>query len=607
MGEEVSTSADESSDAADASRVLGDGGRDPEDDGRNTDGVDWSAVDADREWWKESVVYQIYPRSFFDADGDGVGDLRGVEEKLDYLVALGVDVVWLNPVYDSPNADNGYDIRDYRAIMDEFGTMDDYDRLLEGFHDRDIRLIMDLVVNHTSDEHEWFRRSRESTDGDYRDFYIWREGRGDGPGGKGEPPNNWESAFGGSAWTYDERTEAYYLHLFDEKQPDLNWDNPEVRARVYDMMEWWLDRGIDGFRMDVIDLISKAEGLPDGDPDSGWTGAEHFMTGPRAHEFVAEMYEEVLEGRDVMTVGEMPGATVEEARQYLVPDGDGLDMIFHFEHVSLDHGESGDRWSVGDLDLAEFKQVVAKWQTGLYGEGWNSVYLGNHDWPRMVSRFGDDGLYRIESAKLLATLLFTLRGTPYVYQGDEIGMTNFPFERESQVRDVSARNFVERKREQGWEMDDILEVVSHRGRDNARTPMQWSDGEHAGFTEGEPWMPVNPNYDAVNVAEATAREDSIWHYYRELIEFRQSTPVAVYGDFELLLPDDPDVFAYLRTLADDRLLTVLNLSEGTPTFTLPESVSYDDADCVLHNYAVDAEAPRSFELRPWEARVYELE
>ncbi|MFC4450041.1 glycoside hydrolase family 13 protein [Halorussus aquaticus] len=567
----------------------------------------WDAVDADREWWREAVVYQIYPRSFFDSDGDGVGDLPGVEAKLEYLDALGVDVVWLNPVYDSPNADNGYDIRDYRAIMDEFGTMDDFDRLLAGLHDRDIRLIMDLVVNHTSDEHEWFRRSRESKDSEFRDFYIWRDGRGDGPGGKGEPPNNWESAFGGSAWTYDERTEQYYLHLFDEKQPDLNWENPEVRERIYDMMTWWLDEGIDGFRMDVIDLISKADGLPDGDPDSGWTGAKHFMTGPNAHDYVAEMYEEVLAGRDVMTVGEMPGATVEEAQRYLLPDGDGLDMIFHFEHVSLDYGESGDRWTVGEFPLVEFKQVMTKWQEGLHGEGWNSVYLGNHDWPRMVSRFGDDGLYRIESAKMLATMLFTLRGTPYVYQGDEIGMTNFPFERESQIRDVSAKNFVERKREQGMAMEDILELVSHRGRDNARTPMQWSGDEHAGFTDGEPWMPVNPNYDAVNVADATAREDSIWNYYRELIRFRESTPVAIYGDYELLLPDDPDVYAYLRTLGDDRLLAVLNFSEATPTFSLPQSVEYEDAECVLHNYAVDAEGPRSFEMRPYEARVYELD
>nr|WP_135851169.1 alpha-glucosidase [Halorussus salinus] len=560
-----------------------------------------------REWWKEAVVYQIYPRSFFDSDGDGVGDLRGVEAKLDYLDALGVDVVWLNPVYDSPNADNGYDIRDYRDIMDEFGTMDDFDRVLEGLHDRDIRLIMDLVVNHTSDEHEWFRQSRESRDSEFRDFYIWRDGRGDGPGGKGRPPNNWESAFGGSAWSYDDETEQYYLHLFDEKQPDLNWENPEVRERVYEMMRWWLDKGIDGFRMDVIDLVSKAEGLPDGDPDSGWTGAEHFMTGPRAHEFISEMYDEVLSGRDVMTVGEMPGATVEQAQQYLGPDGDGLNMVFHFEHVTLDYGESGDRWTVGEFPLPEFKQVLTKWQNGLQGEGWNSAYLGNHDWPRIVSRFGDDGLYRIESAKMLATMLFTLRGTPYVYQGDEIGMTNFPFERESQVQDVSAQNFVNRKKQEGWPMDEILEVVSYRSRDNARTPIQWSDEENAGFTEGEPWIPVNPNHDAVNVADATARADSIWNYYRELIEYRKSTPVAVYGDYELLLPDDPDIYAYLRTLGDERLLAVLNFGDGTPTFSLPRSVQYDDAECVLHNYAVDAEGPRSFELRPYEARVYELE
>ncbi|WP_115865269.1 glycoside hydrolase family 13 protein [Halorussus litoreus] len=573
----------------------------------STETADSTGIGPKREWWKEAVVYQLYPRSFYDANGDGFGDLPGVEAKLDYLDALGVDVVWLNPVYDSPDADHGYDIRDYRSIMPEYGTMDDFDHVLAGLHDREIKLVMDLVVNHTSDEHEWFRKSRQSRDSDYRDFYIWREGRGDGPGGKGEPPNNWESAFGGPAWTYDERTARYYLHLFDEKQPDLNWDNPEVRERIYDMMDWWLEKGIDGFRMDVIDLISKAEGLPDGDADSGWTGSEHFTSGPRAHEFVAEMYEEVLAGRDVMTVGEMPGATVEEAQRYLGPDGDGLNMVFHFEHVSLDYGETGNRWSIGEWDLAEFKQVLTKWQNGLEGEGWNSVYLGNHDWPRIVSRFGDDGLYRIESAKLLATLLFTLRGTPYVYQGDEIGMTNFPFEREAQVRDVSARNFVERKKADGWERAEILEVVTMRSRDNARTPMQWSDDEYAGFTDGESWIPVNPNYEAVNVADARHKDDSIWHYYRELIDLRHARDVLVYGSYDLLLPDDPDVYAFLRTLGDERVLVVLNFRDGTPTFSLPAEVAFDGTELLVSNYPVDGAKPRSFELRPYEARVYELE
>jgi glycosidase len=557
----------------------------------------------DREWWKESVVYQLYPRSFYDADGDGFGDLPGVEAKLDYLDALGVDVVWLNPVYDSPDADHGYDIRDYRAIMDEFGTMDDFERVLEGLHDRGIRLITDLVVNHTSDEHEWFRRSRESKDSEFRDFYIWREGRSDGPG---EPPNNWESAFGGSAWTYDERTGQYYLHLFDEKQPDLNWENPEVRRRIYDMMEWWLDAGIDGFRMDVIDLISKPEGLPDGDPDTGWVGSERFMTGPRAHEFVREMYEEVLEGRDVMTVGEMPGATVEDAHRYLRPDGDGLNMVFHFEHVTLDYGESGNRWSHGEWSLPDLKAVLTKWQNGLADEGWNSLYLTNHDWPRMVSRFGDDDLYRIESAKLLATLLFTLRGTPYVYQGDEIGMTNYPFRNIDEIRDVSARNFVQRKREAGWDESDILELVQMRSRDNARTPMQWSDDENAGFTDGEPWIPVNPNYEAVNVEEAMSNDGSVWHYYRELIERRRERDVLVYGDYDLLLPDDPDIYAYLRTLGGERVLVVLNFHDGTPTFSLPPEVEFENAECLVSNYAVDGQEPDSFEMRPYEARVYEL-
>ncbi|RBI61674.1 glucohydrolase [halophilic archaeon] len=557
-------------------------------------------MNVEREWWKEATVYQIYPRSFRDSDGDGVGDIPGVTEKADYLDELGVDVVWLNPVYESPNADNGYDISDYRSIMDEFGTMDDWERLLAALHDRDIRLIMDLVVNHTSDEHEWFRKSRESKDGDYRDYYIWREGE------DGGPPNNWEGAFGGSAWTYDERTGEYYLHLFDEKQPDLNWDNPEVRQRVYDMMEWWLEKGIDGFRMDVIDLVSKAEGLPDGDPDSGWVGNEHFMGGPRVHDYIREMYEEVLQDRDVMTVGEMPGATVDEAKQYLGPDGDGLNMIFHFEHVTLDYGEDGSRWTMGEWSLPEFKRVFTKWQTELEGEGWNSAYLGNHDWPRMVSRFGDDGVYRIESAKMLATMLFTLRGTTYVYQGDEIGMTNYPFESVEEVRDVSARNFVERKRSEGYDFDDVKDVVRHRSRDNARTPMQWSDEQYAGFTDGEPWIPVNPDHETVNVDEAMDNEESVWHYYRTLIDLRHENDVLVYGEYDLLLEEDPDVYAYLRTLDDERALVVLNFTESTPTFTLPVDVTYDEAELMVGNYAVAGHDPRSFELRPYEARVYRL-
>jgi oligo-1,6-glucosidase len=558
------------------------------------------SMDEKREWWKEATVYQIYPRSFRDSDGDGVGDISGVTEKADYLADLGVDVVWLNPVYESPNADNGYDIRDYRSIMDEFGTMDDWERLLAALHDRDIRLIMDLVVNHTSDEHEWFRKSRASKDSDYRDYYIWREGE------DGGPPNNWEGAFGGSAWTYDEQTGEYYLHLFDEKQPDLNWDNPEVRREVYDMMEWWLDEGIDGFRMDVIDLISKAEGLPDGDPDTGWVGSEHFMGGPNVHDYIREVYETVLQGRDVMTVGEMPGATVDEAKQYLGPDGDGLDMIFHFEHVTLDYGESGGRWTTGEWSLPEFKRVFTKWQTELEDEGWNSAYLGNHDWPRMVSRFGDDGVYRIESAKMLATMLFTLRGTTYVYQGDEIGMTNYPFESVEEVRDVSAQNFVERKRREGYDFDDVKNVLRDRSRDNARTPMQWSDERHAGFTDGEPWIPVNPNHETVNVDEATDDEASIWHYYRDLIDLRHENDVLVYGEYDLLLEEDPDVYAYLRTLGDERALVVLNFTEGTPTFTLPVDVTYDEAEHIMGNYAVAGHDPRSFELRPYEARVYRL-
>jgi len=395
-----------------------------------------------RAWWKEAVVYQIYPRSFNDSDGDGIGDLQGIIQKLDYLEELGIDVVWLNPVYRSPNADMGYDIADYYAIMNEFGTMADWEELLDELHARGIKLIMDLVVNHTSDEHSWFLRSRSSTENGYRDYYIWRPGE-DGP------PNNWESVFGGSAWTYDEATDEYYLHLFDEKQPDLNWENPAVREDIYTMMRWWLDKGVDGFRMDVINLLSKAEGLPDGDPDNWPRGTEHVVDGPKIHEYLREMNREVLADRDVMTVGEMY-TTLDEALQYLEPGDQGLDMIFHFEHMYLDRGES--LWNVVDWQLTDLKEVLTRWQTALYGDGWNALYLSNHDQPRQVSRFGNDEQYRVESAKLLATLLHTLRGTPYIYQGEELGMTNVRFDQLEDYRDVDVL----------WRSRAVDEVHEHR-------------------------------------------------------------------------------------------------------------------------------------------------
>ncbi|MFB6152359.1 MAG: alpha-glucosidase [Haloarculaceae archaeon] len=546
-------------------------------------------------WWKEAVVYQIYPKSFNDSDGDGVGDLPGIVEKVDYLDDLGVDAVWLNPVYQSPDADNGYDVSDYRSIRDEFGDVDDWRRLRDALHERDIRIVMDLVVNHTSDEHEWFRRSRRGEE-PYDDYYIWRDGDPD------EPPNDWESVFGGPAWSYDEKRGAWYLHLFDEKQPDLNWRNPAVREEVFDLVDWWLDEGIDGFRMDVINLISKTEGLPDAGPDGD--GGEYFVNGPNVHDYIGEMVEESLDDERILTVGETPGVTVEDALEYAGPDGDGLSMVFQFEHVNFDH-EDG-KWDAGDWALPEFKEVIARWQTGLAEDGWNSVYLNNHDQPRMVSRFGDDGEYRRKSAKLLATFTHTLHGTPFVYQGEEIGMTNAPFESPDRLRDVEALNYVEEAIEEG-DADsyaDVRDDVEAMARDNARTPMQWSDDDHAGFTGGEPWIRVNPNYEEVNVEAARADPDSVWHYYRELIDLRHDRDLLVYGDFELLYPDHPSLFAYQRRHGDERALVVLNWSGEPTTFEAPEGVTVDGLELAIANDDVPDVPRESFELGPWEARVY---
>ena len=577
-----------------------------------------------RRWWKEAVVYQIYPRSFNDSDGDGVGDIPGIRRKVDYLDDLGVDVVWLNPVYESPNADNGYDISDYRTIMDEFGTMEDWEALLSDLHDRDIRLVMDLVVNHTSDEHAWFRRSRESTESDYRDWYFWREGTDagtvpwdaeDGPDGEA-PPNDWESFFGGPAWTYDEGTEEWYLHLFDEKQPDLDWTNERVREEVFDTMAWWLEKGIDGFRMDVINLISKPSGLPPADPERGVDTFDRVADGPRVHEYLKEMREAVL-SPDLLTVGEMVGEELPmaEARQYVGqrPERDGLSMLFHFEHMLLDRG--AEFWETSEWDLTDLKAVFDRWQAGLADEGWNSLYFANHDQPRSVSRFGDDGQYRRESAKLLATLLHTLQGTPYVYQGEELGMTNVPFDSLEEFRDVDTLNPVRRAIERG-EIDgfgSVAEGVRANSRDNARTPMQWSDRANAGFTDGEPWIKVNPNHEEINVADERDDPDSVWHYYRRLIELRTEHDVMAYGDYHPYLRDHESVWAYTRTLGEVRWLVALNFSGTATDVEIPdEAVADADPEVVVANYdagqrdRLRAVTDGRVRLRPWEARVYDL-
>ncbi len=558
-----------------------------------------------KNWWKESVVYQIYPRSFNDSNGDGIGDLRGIIQKLDYLKELGVAVVWLSPVYKSPNDDNGYDVSDYRDIMDEFGTLADWEEMLDGMHKRGIKLLMDLVVNHTSDEHAWFKESRKSKDNPYRDYYIWR------PPKNGTEPNNWVSFFSGSAWQYDEATGDYYLHLFTKKQPDLNWENPKVREEVYALMEWWLKKGIDGFRMDVINLISKAPGLPDApavNNDRYQFGGKYFANGPRLMEFLTEMKERVLSKYDTLTVGETPFVSPEDAVRIANEATGALSMVFQFEHMSLDSNTREDsRWSVKPLKLTDMKSVMTRWQKGLEGRAWNSIYLANHDQPRAVSRFGNDSHFRVESAKMLATFTHLLQGTPYIYQGEEIGMTNVAFDSIDDYRDVEILNmYREQVTERGRDAKEILKLIHAKGRDNARTPVQWSADANAGFTTGTPWIQVNPNYKDINAAQALADPNSIFHYYKKLIQLRKENPVFVYGAYDLILDDHEEIYAFTRTLDSDRLLVILNFSGNTPVFELPKNISFTSHELVISNYKVDDDDIRRIGLRPYESRVYRL-
>lgn len=555
-----------------------------------------------KHWWKEAVVYQIYPRSFYDSNGDGIGDLNGITLKLDYLRELGVDVIWLSPVYKSPNDDNGYDISDYKNIMAEFGTMEDFDRMLQEVHRCGMKLIMDLVVNHTSDEHAWFIESRQSKDNPYRDYYIWR------PGKDGKEPNNWEATFGGSAWEYDETTEEYYLHLFSKKQPDLNWENVKLRQEVYEMMRWWLDKGIDGFRMDVINFISKDQRFPDGTPSPGKayaSGHRYFMNGPRVHEFLQEMHEQVLVDYDVMTVGEMPGVTTEEAKLYTAEERKELNMVFHFEHMDIDSGPSG-KWDVQPWSLVELKNILSKWQYELEEMGWNSLYWNNHDQPRVVSRFGNDGKYRIESAKMLATTLHMMKGTPYIYQGEEIGMTNVAFPSIDDYRDIETLNVYKEKMDAGIDEKDIMEAIYAKSRDNARTPMQWNTDENGGFTTGTPWIGVNPNYKYINVEAATRDPNSIFHYYKKLIQLRKKYPIIVYGKYKLLMPEREDVFAYTRELGNERLFVISNFTANDITVTIPEdSGNYQQMELLIGNYDDPMEKPEDvLTLKPYESRAY---
>lgn len=557
-----------------------------------------------KHWWKESVIYQIYPRSFKDSNGDGIGDIPGIISKLDYLKELGIDVVWLSPVYKSPNDDNGYDISDYQNIMDDFGTMKDWELLLKEMHDRGLKLIMDLVVNHSSDEHHWFMESKRSKDNPYRDYYIWR------PGKDGKEPNNWQSTFSGSAWQYDENTEEYYLHIFSKKQPDLNWENPKLRQEVYDMMRFWLDKGIDGFRMDVINFISKVDGLPDAPNPEGKkyvSGSRYFMNGPRIHDYLQEMHREALADYDVMTVGEMPGVNVEQAKLYTDESRNEVNMVFQFEHVDLDSGPGG-KWDLKPLQLTDLKKNFTKWQMGLEDIGWNSLYLNNHDQPRMVSRFGNDKQYRVESAKMLATFLHMLKGTPYVYQGEEIGMTNVRFDSIDDYKDIETLNMYDEKvNQQGEDPAKVMESIYVKGRDNARTPFQWDDSEHGGFTTGTPWIQVNPNYPQINARQAVADENSIYHYYRKLIQLRKEQQIIVHGRYDILLPEDENIYVYTRTLGSQKLLVILNFTGEEQSFTLPADLQDKKSDVLVSNYEPAPEYVSSIPLRPYEAIVYLLE
>ncbi|MFC4738206.1 alpha-glucosidase [Bacillus daqingensis] len=543
-----------------------------------------------RRWWKESVVYQIYPRSFNDSNQDGIGDIPGITEKLDYLKELGVDVVWLSPVYDSPNDDNGYDIRSYTTIMDEFGTMEDWEMLLAEMHKRGLKLVMDLVVNHTSDEHAWFAESRSSKDNPYRDYYIWREGKQDGP------PNNWESNFSGSAWEYDQQTGEYYLHLFSKKQPDLNWENDALRKDVYSMMNMWLDKGVDGFRMDVINFLSKEPGLPDNPhaaPGELASGADFFMNGPRMHEFLQEMHAEVMAGRDVMTVGEMPGVNELQAIDYTEEERKELNMVFQFEHVDLDSGPGG-KWDVLPFNMPKLRENLSKWQYALMEKGWNSLYLNNHDQPRLVSRFGDDQTYWYQSASMLAIMLHMMRGTPYVYQGEELGMTNVRFKSIDDYEDIETLNMYKEKRAAGVSHDALMEKIYSKGRDNARTPMQWDDTEHAGFTAGIPWLAVNPNYPRINAAQALKDPDSLFYVYQKLIRLRKEHDIIVYGDYELLYPDSETIFAYKRRLGNKQLTVCCSFSDQ-----VLEPVDTGEGTVLISNYQRKTSGRMS--LQPYEA------
>ena len=531
-----------------------------------------------KNWWQSAVAYQIYPKSFQDTTGSGTGDLQGIIRRLPYLQALGVDVLWLSPVFASPQVDNGYDVSDYRAIDPMYGSLEDMRALIAAGKERGIGIMLDLVLNHSSDQHRWFQEAKQSRDNPYHDYYVWRDGEED------RPPNEMRACFGGSAWTWVPEVQQYYFHQFAPQQPDLNWENPQVRRALYDMILWWMDQGVEGFRLDVIDQIAK-------EPDRGITG-----NGPRLHEFLRELSAETFQKGCLVTVGEAWGADVERAKLYSAPDGSELSMVFQFEHIGLDQQPGKEKWDTAPLDFVALKRCLAKWQTGLHGCGWNSLFLNNHDLPRTVSRWGDDGAYRVASAKLLATMLHGLEGMPYIYQGEELGMTNIHLPIEA-YRDLESLNLYEARKAAGYPEAEIMASLYARSRDNARTPMQWDASPHGGFTTGTPWLTENPNYREINATAELADPDSIFHYYRRLIALRKTYPVFVHGDFTLLEPDHPSLFVYRRRLERQSLLVICNYGGGETAWSLP--AGWDDAQCLISNYP-DRLPGR---LRPWEARI----
>jgi alpha-glucosidase len=552
-----------------------------------------------KKWWKEAVAYQIYPRSFMDSNGDGIGDIQGIISKLDYLKDLGIDVIWICPIYKSPNDDNGYDISDYKDILKEFGSINDFDQLLHEIHARGMKLIMDLVINHTSDEHPWFIEARSSKESVYRDYYIWHSGK------DGEDPNNWESIFGGSAWEYDEKTEEYYLHVFSRKQPDLNWENPNVRQDLYEMINWWLDKGIDGFRVDAISHIKKVAGFPDL-PNPEKTryvpSFEGHMNRPGIQLFLDELKRETFEKYDIMTVGEANGVTIEDAGLWVGEEKGKFNMVFQFEHLEL-WNKSIDN----SLDIHALKSTLTKWQKGLEQNGWNALFLENHDQPRSVSTWGNDKEYWAESAKCLATMYFLMQGTPFIYQGQEIGMTNVQFPFIEDYNDVAIKNLYRIEKENGKLHEEIMEIIWMSGRDNSRTPMQWSDELNAGFSNGKPWLKINPNFAQINVDQAIKDPKSIYHYYKKLINLRKANQVLIYGSYDLILERHEQIYAYTRTLKNEKILVMTNLFSQEADFILPMNLTFESTELLISNYEVNHDEDiQKITLRPHEARVYRL-